>query len=169
VETCFTCHGTTHGAQGALAPASCDTCHTAGIAPVTVDHKQEAWVSFKGAGPALHGRAATERRLYCKMCHEQSFCDSCHRVEMPHPAEWIQAGHRAEAPKERVACTMCHADPQFCNSCHHVSYDPVADWALRHKQVPQRDGAETCFECHTPTFCSECHVATSRERGLSGG
>lgn len=169
VETCFTCHGTVHGPQGTLAPASCDTCHTAGIAPVTVDHKQEAWVSFEGEGLALHGRAAIERRLYCKMCHEQSFCDSCHKVEIPHPEGWLQTGHQTEAPKERDACVMCHDDRQFCNSCHHASYDPVNDWALQHKQVPLRDGAETCFECHEQTFCADCHVATSRQRGVLGG
>lgn len=168
VETCFTCHGTVHGAQGDIAPASCDTCHTAGIAPVTVDHKQEAWVLMQGGAPALHGRAATERRLYCKMCHEQTFCDSCHKMEIPHPVDWVQAGHKAEAPKERAACEMCHSNAQFCNSCHHVSYAGVADWASQHKQAPLKTGAESCFECHEPLSCAKCHVATSRERGVLG-
>jgi len=168
VETCFTCHGTTHGAEGIMAPTSCNTCHTGGIAPVTVDHKQEAWVLFKGDGLALHARAAQEKRLYCKMCHEQSFCDSCHQTQIPHAEDWVQTAHRAEAQKNRNACTMCHDDKQFCNSCHHASYDALPDWSLQHKAVPLRDGAESCFECHQPLFCSKCHVSTGGARRAPG-
>lgn len=169
VETCFTCHGTNHGEQGALAPTGCDVCHTADIAPVTPDHKQEIWVKLSGEGLALHSVDAKERRLFCKMCHEQDYCDSCHRMEIPHPVEWVPATHKKTATEERDACMMCHETQKFCDECHHESYVALADWTLQHKQVPLAQGAESCFECHQPTFCSACHVATSRQRGVPGG
>jgi len=169
VETCFTCHGTTHGAQGALAPTECDVCHTAEIATVTPDHKQEIWVNLKGEGLALHSVGAVERRLYCKMCHEQDYCDSCHRMEIPHPADWVPTAHPATAEKERAACMMCHEEQQFCDECHHVDYASLPDWAMQHKKFPLEAGAESCFECHEPPFCSACHVATSKEREVLGG
>jgi hypothetical protein len=169
VETCFTCHGTSHGEQGMLAPSECDVCHTPDIAPVTVDHKQESWVRFEGEGLGLHSRSAKESRLYCKMCHEQTFCDSCHQTEIPHGEDWVEAAHRTEAPEKRDACMMCHESKQFCNSCHHSSYPTLADWGLQHKAVPLSQGAESCFGCHEPPMCSQCHVATSKQRGVLGG
>lgn len=169
VETCFTCHGTTHGTQGALAPTDCDVCHTADIDPVTPDHKQEIWVSLGGEGLALHSTDAKARRLFCKMCHEQSYCDSCHRMDIPHPADWVPAVHPATAETERAACMMCHEAQQFCDDCHHVDYESLPDWTMQHKRIPQVQGAESCFECHEPPFCSACHVATSKQRGVLGG
>ena len=168
VETCFTCHGTVHGDQQMLAPTECDVCHTQDIAPVTADHKQESWTIFPGNGLALHSRAATDQRLFCKMCHTQTFCDSCHKVEVPHPADWIAATHRPEAQEERDACMMCHEKQQYCDSCHHSGYEVLADWGLQHKKVPQAQGADSCFSCHEPTMCSNCHVATGKERGALG-
>lgn len=169
VETCFTCHGTSHGPQGLLAPTGCDVCHTADIAPITPDHAQEIWVKLSGEGLALHSTDAKENRLYCKMCHEQSYCDSCHRMEIPHPAGWVPGGHPSVAATEREACTMCHEQQKFCDECHHVDYASLPDWKTQHKRFPLVDGADSCFKCHQPTYCSACHVATSKQRGVLGG
>lgn len=168
VETCFTCHGTTHGAEGSLAPTGCDVCHTPDIAPVTADHKQEIWVKLSGDGLALHSTDAKVRRLYCKMCHEQDYCDSCHRMEIPHPSDWVPTGHPATAKVERDACMMCHEQRQLCDDCHHTSYEALPDWRAQHERIATAQGAESCFECHEPPFCSACHVATSKERGVLG-
>ncbi|MHB0980388.1 MAG: hypothetical protein ACYC5Q_10035 [Thermoleophilia bacterium] len=169
VETCFTCHGTQHGAQGTLAPTGCDVCHTADIVPITPDHKQDTWVKLSGEGLGLHSVDAKEKRLYCKMCHEPDFCESCHRMEIPHPADWVPAGHPSVAATEREACAMCHEQQKFCDDCHHVDYASLPDWKMQHKRFPLADGAESCFKCHQPTYCSACHVATSRQRGDLGG
>jgi len=171
VETCFECHGTVHGNQGVLAPTSCSTCHTPDIATSTADHDQSTWLMQEGPGLARHARMATERRLYCKMCHEGSFCDSCHKVQMPHPEGWMPSGHGAEAATNKGACIMCHESVDFCNDCHHTDFPKLDSWQTEHKQVVNQAGAEPCFKCHTEPelFCSECHVQTGRGRGTLGG
>ena len=169
VETCFTCHGTTHGPQGILAPTGCDVCHTADIARITPDHEQATWVLQPGKGLARHARAALERRLYCKMCHEESFCRSCHRVDMPHPEDWVPAGHQEPAAKSGDACLKCHETKALCNDCHHAAFARLPDWTTQHKRVVLPRGAEPCFACHEPPYCSRCHVATGKKRGVHAG
>lgn len=171
VETCFECHGTVHGNQGVLAPTACRVCHTSDIATKTADHDQSTWLMQKGPGVARHARTAIQRRLYCKMCHEGAFCDSCHKVEMPHPAGWLPGGHGAEAGAKKSACIMCHETVDFCNNCHHVDFPKLASWQTEHKQVVAKVGPESCFKCHAEPglFCSKCHVATAKGRGILGG
>jgi len=204
VETCFTCHGTAHGAQGTIAPTECDTCHTADIAEKTPEHGKASWLLVDPDHRADHGQAGRDRPLYCKMCHEQTFCDGCHRMPMPHPAGWV-TNHQQPGAEDREACIKCHAGRallklpaegalsaadlaaaaqasplarpptiartglRFCNDCHHQQYDGPADWTMDHKQVVTKQGAEPCYSCHQPPFCSRCHVATSRQRGTLGG
>ncbi|MBU2602646.1 MAG: hypothetical protein KKA32_10865 [Actinobacteria bacterium] len=170
VETCFVCHGTVHGQQGSLASTACDTCHTADIAPVTPDHSEATWVKLAGDGLGMHSADAKTKRLFCKMCHEQSYCDSCHRMAIPHPDEWVPAAHQESAKSEREACSMCHDQGvKFCNDCHHVEYERLQDWTAQHRTVARSLGAESCYECHVPPFCSECHVRTGKQRGVLGG
>ena len=146
VETCFECHGTVHGNQGVLAPTACSTCHTPDIATTTADHQQSTWLMQEGPGLARHARMATERRLYCKMCHEGSFCDSCHKVQMPHPAGWMPSGHGAEAAAKKSACIMCHESVDFCNDCHHADFPKLASWQTEHKQVVVKSGARAVLQ-----------------------
>ncbi len=169
VETCFTCHGTIHGQGGELAPTGCDVCHTADIATITPDHKQAAWVLQPGAGGARHARAALERRLYCKMCHEDSFCESCHQTQVPHPEDWVPVAHQQPAQQVRAACLMCHESQQYCDECHHSAFDKLPDWGTQHEAVVTVGGAESCFECHEPVVCANCHVDTGKKRGVLGG
>lgn len=171
VETCFECHGTVHGTQGVLAPTECSTCHTPDIAKTTADHDQSTWLMQQGPGLARHARAATERRLYCKMCHEGSFCDDCHKVQMPHPTGWMPAGHGAEAAAKKSACIMCHETVAFCDDCHHADFPKLDNWQTQHKRVVLKAGAEPCFTCHTKpeAFCAKCHVQKGKEWGTLGG
>ncbi|MCL5736847.1 MAG: hypothetical protein M1274_14965 [Actinobacteria bacterium] len=170
VETCFECHGTTHGNQGVLAPTACSTCHTPDIPKVTADHSQKTWLLQPGSGVARHSRTALQRRLYCKMCHEGSFCDDCHKMEMPHPEGWMQGGHGQQAKSSKTACLKCHESMNFCNDCHHESLPKLPDWGSQHKQVVVAQGTGACFKCHTKPeeFCSPCHVKTGKQRGVLG-
>jgi hypothetical protein len=208
VQTCFVCHGSVHGPQGVMAPTSCDTCHTSDVAKVTPDHLVSTWVFVQGKTLAAHGEKGKVDPLFCKMCHQQSYCQDCHKVDIPHPADWVKS-HPADATTERAACVMCHqngepgtpgspaklaagvstgtgdvqttsqvastsATPRavsiaFCNDCHHKDFTKLPDWATQHKQVVLSGGAEPCFTCHQPPFCSACHVTVGKERGALGG
>jgi Cytochrome c7 and related cytochrome c len=169
VETCFQCHGSQHGAQGVMAPTSCDTCHTPDIATSTPDHAKPNWLLASGNGLALHSQQATQRRLYCKMCHPDSFCNDCHKVEMPHPDDWVKTAHQTVVKTDgRASCARCHPEQNFCNNCHHKSFPVLADWGMQHKAVVEAGGAEACYVCHQETFCSACHVRVGKQRGTLG-
>ncbi|HET6498493.1 MAG TPA: hypothetical protein VFH17_05545, partial [Coriobacteriia bacterium] len=100
---------------------------------------------------------------YCQSCHvEREFCDGCHGLQIPHPEEYLEIHPEDGRARPRV-CEPCHASRpggDFCNECHHeVVIEPGQSWALELHIPPVREaGAEACFECHSPTFCAECHV-----------
>ncbi len=168
VETCFMCHGAMHGAEGILAPTSCDTCHTRDIATITPDHQRADWLLVGGSKLALHSVEGKQRPLYCRMCHEQSFCSDCHKIEMPHPAGWVTSGHQPVATSDRTSCVRCHPEKNFCNDCHHKALPKLADWSQQHKVVAVSKGPESCYTCHKPLFCSACHVKVGQHRGTLG-
>lgn len=168
VETCFECHGLTHGQEGILAPTSCDTCHTRDIATITPDHKRADWLLVSGSQKALHSVEGKQRPLYCRMCHQESFCAGCHKVEMPHPIDWTKTGHQPVAKADRISCARCHPDKNFCNDCHHKALPKLADWGRQHKSVAISMGPSACYTCHKPLFCAACHVTVGKQRGTLG-
>jgi hypothetical protein len=89
-------------------------------------------------------------------------------MDIPHPEDW-QATHPETARAGQSECVMCHETKSACNDCHHQSFPKLADWSGDHKQVATTLGAEGCFECHEPPFCSNCHVTTSKQSGVLGG
>lgn len=168
IETCFTCHGSLHGPQGVVAPTNCDACHTSDIAKVTPEHQASNWLLAKGEPLAEHGQKAKKSELYCKMCHEATFCQSCHNMDIPHPEDWVPS-HNEVAAEKRAACLMCHETVKSCDDCHHEAFPELPDWSAQHRSVATGQGAEDCFTCHEPPFCSSCHVTTSKKRGVLGG
>ncbi len=76
---------------------------------------------------------------------------------------------KAEASPSRAMpsmslCTDCHTKREVntsCNTCHTQvgllrPKDHGPDWILDHPEVARGD-AGTCENCHTQTYCSECH------------
>ena len=101
---------------------------------------------------------------YCYTCHAQSFCSDCHGMEMPHPAGF-EVDHGDVGRDEPESCTLCHAvagdtaeQQLFCNACHHPAGNPALPWVPQHVAAVRDGGAQPCFECHSSTFCAECHV-----------
>jgi hypothetical protein len=102
----------THG-MGAL--GSCRVCHPTddcGRCHYQQPHPDD-W-------PARHGGAALAEESVeesCLDCHVQSYCDSCHGLEMPHPPYW-RPQHMEEAEDMRdEACLVCHSAAD-CSDCH---------------------------------------------------
>lgn len=151
MQVCFNCHGT---GKTAKAPATCGLCHPAGfkLRPGTHDAK---WKQ-------THGKVALTERKQCLMCHQASFCDGCHKIQMPHPAGWAQkSGHPVAAQRDRQVCVQCHGGAaDFCTMCHHKAYDPArGTWVQQHFLEVEAKGASYCLEsCHSPVFCATCHV-----------
>jgi nitrate/TMAO reductase-like tetraheme cytochrome c subunit len=155
MEQCFTCHGEPDNPD---ASEACETCHPEEFELRPESHGPEAWQTD-------HGERATADRSLCLMCHAESQCDTCHGVEMPHPAEWAEGAteHGPAVQEDREVCVRCHEDsPGFCSVCHHEGYDPAqGDWFPQHPNNARQQGGESCEECHERTFCSYCHTTTS--------
>lgn len=152
---CFKCHGAKSQPK---ASAECRVCHPGGYELKPASHKAKRWAK-------AHGGIAIKDRQQCTMCHKQSFCDDCHGMVMPHPAKWAQGrnGHAATAQRDRKLCERCHVEkPDLCSMCHHKAYDPEkGDWVKQHTFEVDRKGAAYCLDCHSPVYCSRCHVRTA--------
>lgn len=154
MSQCFTCHGTPEQPE---ASAACSLCHPSGYHLVPTSHRDDKkWKQ-------QHGGTSKSDPKQCKMCHQQEFCDDCHGLEMPHPADWAkgQEGHAAFAETGRAVCVQCHTGkPDLCSMCHHREYDPVVgSWVKQHYVEVQTQGAKDCLECHAPSYCVQCHVS----------
>lgn len=152
MDQCFTCHGR---AADASAPGTCDTCHPDSFDLRPVSHATDEWA-------AAHGAAATAGLEPCLMCHDQTACDSCHGVRMPHPDGWAEDGtlHGSGTATSSAVCARCHTPvTDFCADCHHEGYDPdQGPWLEQHGRLSSERGAAHCLSCHAPTHCVECHT-----------
>ncbi|MHB8761988.1 MAG: cytochrome c3 family protein [Coriobacteriia bacterium] len=100
----------------------------------------------------------------CYTCHQKQFCTDCHGVEMPHPAEF-STDHGQAGLSNPASCAKCHARTEaeaagtgFCNACHHPAGSPDRSWLSQHFEPVRTGGAQQCFQCHNPRYCSACHV-----------
>ncbi|MBI5326258.1 MAG: hypothetical protein HZB41_13470 [Ignavibacteriae bacterium] len=54
----------------------------------------------------------------CGFCHTKNDCYSCHQLDMPHPDEFVQGGHKELVDKRgKQFCFRCH-NQDFCSQCH---------------------------------------------------
>ena len=187
MDACFRCHVQ----EGEGPTGACEACHTPELELVPDTHNAENFVRLPGPDTAVHAEMAREewqsaaegaeeeivgtiagfdlQRVgavdSCATCHQQAFCTECHGVEIPHPADFVEA-HPAVAEEARDSCAQCHLQDEAgmdeCNECHHQTGDPSVEWLPQHNAVVARDGAQPCFECHDPTFCAACHVGLGR-------
>jgi len=88
----------------------------------------------------------------CGACHQQSYCDDCHRggsvgdiqkglsrrgEPMPHPSTYVSF-HAIDARSDPRSCKRCHESQNFCSDCHE-------------KEIQQnRQGMD--IRPHAPTF-----------------
>lgn len=149
---CFTCHGT---GKDAKAPGECRLCHPNGYSLKPASHAEKGWKSAHGA------QSQSDPKL-CAMCHTRASCDSCHGVQMPHPAGWAKStGHAKVAQVNRATCDRCHGGgAAMCTMCHHQGYEPSqGPWVRQHFKSVREHGTAYCFDCHAATFCVSCHAS----------
>jgi hypothetical protein len=109
---------TTHG-MGQL--VSCRLCHRAGYcAKCHYDQPHpETWAGEHGKSADATG----DIKRACLDCHVKAFCDSCHGMAMPHPANWLKAHLTATKGKSDPSCRRCHTEFD-CTTCHTVHLHP---------------------------------------------
>jgi nitrate/TMAO reductase-like tetraheme cytochrome c subunit len=174
MQACFRCHTLIAGQKGSLgytATGKCSACHTVGFELKPASHLDQTFY------PKGHAQLAKTNIAYCTMCHEQTtFCNKCHGLQMPHPADFMKGkgadSHSSLLKAGKVKpqqCLICHGNgskstTQFCDACHHPDSIPTKPWVSnipgqsQHAVVVRRTGATPCFECHDPVFCATCHV-----------
>ncbi len=142
----------------------CVNCHVK-LKALPASHKAKDWTRNlalgKAAGHSTAYKAATDS---CEYCHgtggtDAKFCKGCHKLPMPHPADFKDT-HKADFAAKKLAkatCTNCH-NQFFCDNCHHKGAVANQAWRTYHPNIVKKNGAEPCFECHKETFCSYCHV-----------
>ncbi len=154
MERCFTCHGRTASAK---APGTCDVCHPKSFNLRPASHKPTAeWLK-------KHGAVAQKNQQPCAICHDKTFCQGCHGLAMPHPANWAKGDpplHSESAKTNRAVCVRCHSEkPDLCSMCHHKGWDPAkGPWIQQHPVLVANAGASRCLQCHDPVYCMRCHV-----------
>ena len=51
--------------------------------------------------------------------------------------------------------------------CHHKAYDPAkGTWVKQHFLEVEAKGASFCLDCHSPVYCSRCHVNAPPTSGI---
>jgi len=179
MATCFKCH------ESAQRGRKCDACHTNLVEEGTLPATH---LAHDGDWMREHGARASSSGDLCETCHKESFCASCHGVNVPalpaqrrfsdpfrpsvHRAGFV-ARHALEARSDPGACSTCH-QPDMCTSCHtskgvanNVRGNPhPAGWVglsnadNRHGREARRDPA-SCAACHGgagESLCVSCHA-----------
>ena len=160
MSRCFICHGPS---AEAIAPGTCATCHPPGTPRQPTSHLSKGWAT------KAHGPQALEDRFQCLTCHQQTTCDTCHGLEIPHAADWKEAPHATTYFAGSKVCARCHVTPaiapagtkpsgrSLCDTCHHPQGPDRSVWLGYHSQVVKSDGASACFTCHATNTCATCH------------
>ena len=162
-------------ASVAVDMAACQRCHEArGLADECAScHREitERWAppSHARDWKKLHGPACRRNDPRpaddCMLCHQESSCEQCHRIEPPqsHDAFFRQRGHAVLSRVDRTSCATCH-EPATCDRCHAEAL-PVS-----HRSSTFGNTLNThCLTCHFPLEgegCRTCHkTATSHSLG----
>ncbi len=162
IESCTKCHD----------KKFCVDCHTSRKV-VPGSHKQKYWtkpstptVTVYGKTPAQpsakHALSAEESIESCEICHGDGgpnapFCAGCHKLQMPHPAEF-KTNH-VSGRKTKATCENCHTWKELCSNCHHVGSSFTTPWIQVHGGSVNANGAAGCVEkCHKKTDCVTCHT-----------
>ncbi len=173
---CLTCHGGDSGTDTSF----CVKCHQARKV-VPASHRNAKFVRDYSSKMAVHVQLYDKSAETCTFCHSgdpaklptTKFCNSCHKLTMPHPDGFGAAGkgnggeHQKlfqEKKTNKKVCANCHT-PTYCNACHHEGAPTNRPWVRYHPNVVKKDGADACFDCHQETYCSNCHVNLAK-RGL---
>ncbi|MBI5592323.1 MAG: cytochrome c3 family protein [Deltaproteobacteria bacterium] len=149
MEGCVGCH---YKGKTVADIEQCLLCHgqmTRSKKPST--HASPAW------NGTLHGRSSQIEPFICSRCHNQNYCDQCHRVAPPkdHTSVFKLRGHGMHAVSNPNRCDTCHKQ-DFCIRCH-TTTPPKYHTTVFKSSRPFLH----CGMCHFPleegNRCRACH------------
>jgi hypothetical protein len=65
----------------------------------------------------LHAQSAKNNVEGCYKCHRKSLCRDCHRIDMPHPKNFLRNHEFTVADRGYDLCWRCHTADN-CIPCH---------------------------------------------------
>lgn len=164
MDPCMRCH------DSIAVSAECSYCHVKDIGAAV-----QTTGEFKARSHASE--------MDCSGCHtDQSRCDSCHGIRMPHSTVFLGAGHAREGVKDiwfngGRGCRRCHTENRRpCERCHGATFPghPPSYMITAHaKADPYNNGCDGCHGAKAwvngRNFCGNCHerYATPLQRGTS--
>jgi hypothetical protein len=180
--TCDGCHGSNHADLQAVVSGeegfgSCDMCHA-------------GWRKGQGNAVLRLELPTPHLRSNHKVHADRNIgCESCHGA-----VQEVELATREQLPRMR-GCLGCHAmsgpsrgkAKNDCNTCHETkpdgllrttfaegpmqpprwmgSLEHTADFLERHKRVAA-DNSQTCGQCHSENYCTDCHDGRVRPRSV---
>lgn len=163
---CATCHASPLGHFGQPAPMmmTCLSCHEGETAPNDCKncHRKLEEIAPGLDEPVVHLDPSAEERQTCDKCHDvDTWCEQCHGLIMPHPADWTE-NHGQVGLDDSALCEKCHQskDPTFCVDCHQVQMPHPPFWYSGHGDIASTN-PDACNLCHpgAPQYCNSCHHA----------
>ncbi len=147
MNTCYTCHNNT-----TVATNTCETCHISTANLLPQDHKE---VGFMKA----HKFHANDMDAQCQMCHDNSFCESCH----------VSTTMITETNGDRDFITP-YSPHNFIDNSKQQTISRVHDLNYRFTHgIDVTSKATECQTCHqTETFCVKCHDSKGGDFALEG-
>lgn len=180
MESCFNCHGLSHGPQGELATSKCRDCHTSSFNLKPKTHTAN-WKQKP------HALASAKTANSCLMCHDsKNFCDKCHIKEgveyrmrqsryipvLPVTKEGAAVNVYPQRGTTISQCVNCHPDlDNFSTSKTGVifAHDPHIrrnfQCSVCHKKFGHADASidrpsmRSCYRCHGLTHSANGIVA----------
>jgi hypothetical protein len=144
---CADCHN-----GKSVAVNECESCHisTAGLLPA--DHKEVGFLRS-------HKFNALKEKSQCQMCHDNSFCESCH----------ASTTMITEKNTSRDFVTP-YSPNKFIDNTKQQNLTRVHDLNFRFTHgIDAKGKTSECVTCHqTETFCAECHDSKKGDFSLEG-
>ncbi|MBA4250098.1 MAG: cytochrome C [Chlorobiaceae bacterium] len=144
---CYTCHSGV-----SVAANDCQTCHTSTVNLIPQDHKSGSFMK-------THKFKSTAQNANCAMCHDNSFCESCH------------AGTTMlDATNTATNFYTPYSPHTYVDNTKQQNINRVHDFNYRYTHgIDAKGKSAQCQTCHqTETFCVECHSTTGGDYALAG-
>lgn len=147
MANCYTCHN-----DRTVATNNCETCHISTVNLIPADHQQVGFLKS-------HKHKAISMNNNCEMCHDNTFCESCH----------VSTTMITETNKARDFYTP-YSPHKFVDNTKQQQITRVHDLNYRFTHgIDAKGKSANCQTCHqTETFCAECHTSSGGDYALGG-
>jgi len=154
MDQCMTCHS-----ANPADVATCAVCHagSTGAGARLVNYTTPWRVTHGAQWKTTHGMGDLTT---CQSCHPtQTFCYSCHHVEVPHPQNYLRVHGAQVLTREngRTDCLVCHRQ-YSCDNCHGLPMPHPAGFLKGHSAYVKAKGQTVCLRCHDTASCANCHA-----------